>query len=343
MTTVATTTSIDPASPPPGAAPTSSGSTRGGLFYGLSAYLAWGLFPIYFKVVAGLHEHDPTLTRAISPWELLSHRIVWALPVLVLLIAWKKRWPEVLAIMRSPGTLLTLAITATLVGCNWLMYIWAVTSGHIVEASLGYFINPLVSVAFGVIFFKDRMTRLQIAGLALAFIGVVYLTIAQGKPPLISLGLAVSFAIYALLRKRTSAKPIPGLLVETSILLPLAAGYLVFIGARGEATFLSGSWRADLLLLAAGAITITPLVWFVEAAKRLTLSTMGFLQYISPSGQFLIGVLMYGEPFTLERAVAFVFIWSALAMYSLSLARSAHRGRRMRRGLRASTLASENT
>lgn len=331
MTTVATTTSTQPVTPSSGASPTSSGSTRGGLFYGLAAYLSWGLFPIYFKVVAGLHEHDQSLSRAISPWELLSHRIVWALPVLLVLIAWKKRWPEVRAIARSPGTILTLAITATLVGCNWLMYIWAVTSGHIVEASLGYFINPLVSVAFGVIFFKDRLTGLQIAGLVLAFTGVVYLTIAQGKPPLISLGLAVSFAIYALLRKRTSAKPIPGLLIETSILLPIAGAYLAYIGVRGEATFLSGSWRADLLLLAAGAITITPLVWFVEAAKRLTLSTMGFLQYISPSGQFLIGVLMYGEPFTLQRAIAFMFIWSALAMYSLSLARTARRGIRRRR------------
>lgn len=336
MTTVATPTPNQSASPPAGSSPASVGSSRGGLAYGLSAYLAWGLFPIYFKVVAGLHERDPTLTHAITPWELLSHRIVWALPVLLLLIAWKKRWPEVRAILRSPGTVLTLAITATLVGCNWLMYIWAVTSGHIVEASLGYFINPLVSIAFGVAFFKDRLTRLQIVGLALAFVGVAYLTIAQGRPPFISLGLAVSFALYALLRKRTSAKPIPGLLVETSILLPIAGAYLIFIGAKGESTFLSGSWRADLLLLAAGAITITPLVWFVEAAKRLTLSTMGFLQYIAPSGQFLIGVLMYGEPFTHQRAVAFVFIWSALVMYSLSLARNAHRGRQRRRA------ASEN-
>lgn len=350
MSTLATNPALSApaASEPADAAPAPTlsphGSTRGGLFYGLAAYLSWGLFPIYFKTVSGLHTHDATLLRPISPWELLSHRIVWAVPVLLALIAWKRRWGEVAAICRSPSTLATLTVSATLVGCNWMMYIWAVTHGHIVEASLGYFINPLVNVAFGVIFFKDRLTRLQITGLALAAGGVLFLTVMQGRPPLISLGLAVSFALYALLRKRTSAKPIPGLLVETMVLLPLAAGYLTFLTARGEATFLSGSWRADALLLAAGAITITPLVWFVEAAKRLTLSTMGFLQYISPSGQFLIGVLMYGEAFSFDRAVAFAAIWSALALYSVSLARGARSRRRARAAASRTTLAqpSEN-
>jgi chloramphenicol-sensitive protein RarD len=210
------------------------------------------------------------------------------------------------------------------------MYIWAVTNGHIVEASLGYFINPLVSVAFGVFFFKDRLTRLQLLGLVLAAGGVIFLTIAQGKPPIISLALAVSFALYGLIRKKTVARPIPGLLIETIVLMPLAAGYLIYLGVRGENVFLSGSWRADLLLLAAGTITITPLVWFVEAAKRLTLSTMGFLQYIAPSGQFLLGVLVYGEAFPASRAVAFAAIWSALVLYSISLVRTAHRNRPLR-------------
>lgn len=308
--------------------PADAASTRGGLIYGLAAYAAWGVFPIYFKTVSGLHTHDPSLTRPISSGELLAHRIVWAIPVLVALIAYKRRWSEVGAILRSPRTIGTLAITSTLVGSNWLMYIWAVTNGHIVEASLGYFINPLVAVAFGVVFFKDRLTRLQVVGLVIACAGVLYLTVAQGRPPWISLGLAVSFAVYTLLRKRTTARPIPGLLIETCVLLPVAAGYLALLGVRGEATFFSGSWRADLLLFLAGGVTIVPLVWFVEAAKRLTMSTMGFLQYISPSGQFLIGVLMYGEAFTLERAVAFAAIWTALALYSTSLVRSAHRRRR---------------
>ncbi len=300
------------------------------MLYGLAAYLSWGLFPIYFKVVGSLHTTDTALARPISPGELLSHRILWAIPLLVGLIAWKRRWPEVGTIVRSPRTTATLALSATLVGCNWLMYIWAVTSGHIVEASLGYFINPLVSVAFGVAFFKDRLTRLQLLGLGLAAGGVLFLTIAQGKPPWISLGLAVSFALYGLIRKKTVARPIPGLLIETIVLMPLAAGYLVYLGVRGEMVFLSGSWRADLLLLAAGTITITPLVWFVEAAKRLTLSTMGFLQYIAPSGQFLLGVLVYGEAFPASRAVAFAAIWSALVLYSVSLVRTAHRNRPVR-------------
>jgi chloramphenicol-sensitive protein RarD len=300
------------------------------MMYGLAAYLSWGLFPIYFKVVGSLHITDPALTRPISSGELLSHRILWAIPVLVALIAWKRRWSEVGSIVRSPRTTATLALSATLVGCNWLMYIWAVTNGHIVEASLGYFINPLVSVAFGVFFFKDRLTRLQLLGLVLAAGGVIFLTIAQGKPPIISLALAVSFALYGLIRKKTVARPIPGLLIETIVLMPLAAGYLIYLGVRGENVFLSGSWRADLLLLAAGTITITPLVWFVEAAKRLTLSTMGFLQYIAPSGQFLLGVLVYGEAFPASRAVAFAAIWSALVLYSISLVRTAHRNRPLR-------------
>ncbi|MGP1308795.1 MAG: EamA family transporter RarD [Phycisphaerales bacterium] len=314
-------------SPTTAAAP-SSGSFRTGLCYGLAAYLSWGLFPIYFKTVAGLGEHDPTLTQPISSYELLSHRIVWAIPVLVALIAWKRRWNEVGAIFRSPGTFATLAITASLVAFNWLMYIWAVTSGHIVEASLGYFINPLVNVLYGVVFFKDRLSRMQKIGLALAAAGVLYLTLTEGRPPWISLGLAFSFATYGLLRKRTSARPIPGLLVETIVLLPIAAGYLVWQNIDGSSAFLSGSWRADALLLVAGAVTITPLVWFVEAAKRLTLSTIGFLQYLAPSGQFLLGVAVYGEPFTLNRAIAFGAIWSALALYSVGLVRSVRARRR---------------
>ncbi len=297
------------------------------MIYGISAYLAWGLFPIYFKIVGSLHTTDPALTRPITPGELLSHRILWAIPLLVGLIAWKRRWGEVRSIVRSPRTTATLTLSAALVGFNWLLYITAVTSGHIVEASLGYFINPLVSVAFGVCFFKDRLTRLQLIGLALAAGGVIFLTIAQGKPPWISLGLAVSFALYGLIRKKTVARPIPGLLIETIVLMPIALGYLILLGVRGESVFLSGSWRADLLLIAAGTITITPLVWFVEAAKRLTLSTMGFLQYIAPSGQFLLGVLVYGEAFPPARAVAFAAIWAALALYSVSLVRTAQRNR----------------
>ena len=208
------------------------------------------------------------------------------------------------------------------------MYIWAVTNDRIVEASLGYFINPLVSVAFGVLFFKDRLTRGW--GLVLAAFGVLFLTIAEGRPPWISLGLAFSFALYGLIRKRTSARPIPGLLVETLLMLPLAAGYLAWLHSKGASSFAAGSWRADLFLLAAGAVTIIPLVWFVEAAKRLTLSTMGFLQYLAPSLQFLLGVLVFGEAFSTSRAIAFACIWTALALYSTSPVRESRRRRRER-------------
>lgn len=334
MSPLSPVNTTDPNSPRPGEGATvaqAAARARGaGLAYGLGAYLWWGLVPIYFKAVATLHERDPALLNAVSPYELLSHRILWGIPLLLALIAIKRRWNEVRAAIASPIVLSTLALSATLVALNWFMYIWAVTNDRIVEASLGYFINPLVNVAFGVLFFKDRMTRAQVGGLILAGAGVLFLTIAEGRPPWISLGLAFSFALYALIRKRTSARPIPGLLVETLLMLPLAAAYLAWLHSRGESSFAAGSWRADLFLLAAGAVTIIPLVWFVEAAKRLTLSTMGFLQYLSPSMQFLLGVLVFGEAFSLNRAIAFACIWTALAIYSTSLVRESRRRRRER-------------
>lgn len=320
----------DPGASEPTLAEIAARSRGVGLSYGLAAYLWWGLVPIYFKAVATLHLRDDALANAVSPYELLSHRIIWGVPLLIALIALKRRWREVWAALTSPVVLPTLALSATLVALNWLMYIWAVTNDRIVEASLGYFINPLVNVAFGVLFFKDRMTRAQVGGLILAGAGVLFLTIAEGRPPWISLGLAFSFALYALIRKRTSAKPIPGLLVETLLLLPLAAGYLFWLHARGGSSFAAGSWRADIFLIAAGAVTIIPLVWFVEAAKRLTLSTMGFLQYLSPSMQFVLGVLVFGEAFSMNRAIAFACIWTALAIYSTSLVRESRRRRRER-------------
>jgi chloramphenicol-sensitive protein RarD len=274
--------------------------------YGLAAYTWWGVVVVYFKAVS----HVPSL-------EVLAHRIVWALVLLSTLLALRHRWPQVLAAVRTRRTLLTLVATAFLVAINWLTFIWAVSHSRVVQASLGYFTNPLVNVLLGFLFLRERLRPAQWVSVALAAVGVTYLTVALGEVPWIALTLAFSFGFYGLLRKVAAVGALEGLTIEAMVLLPIAGSYLIFLASRGSLVFGHRDVRTDGLLVAAGAVTALPLLWFSNAARRLRLATVGFLQYLAPSLQLMLGVLLYGEPFRRHHQITFAFIWTALAIYSI--------------------------
>jgi len=284
-----------------------------GLLYALSAYLAWGLSPIYFKAL-----------RPTGPLEILSWRVVASVALLGIMTVVMGRGAEVARSLSDRRRALTFVATTLLISCNWVLYIWSVNSGHLLEASLGYFMNPLVTILLGVVFLKEGLDRRQQFAVGLAAVGVVWLVVTHGKLPWISLVLAVTFALYALLRKQARIDAVAGLLVETSFLAPLAAGWLVWLWWRGEAHF-GTSPGMSALLLSAGAVTALPLVWFTLGVHRLRLSTMGILQYLAPTLQFLLAVLAYREPFGAAHAVTFVFIWAGLAIYTVDAIGKARR------------------
>lgn len=280
--------------------------TLTGILYALAAFGTWGLVaPVHFKLLAGV----PAL-------EVLAQRIVWSALFVLAIIAARRRWPPLLAALRARRPLGMLAISAVLVGANWLVYIWAVSSGQLVEASLGYFINPLVNVALGIVFLGERLRPLQVAACGLASVGVLVLTVAAGTVPWIALALGISFGFYGLIRKTVRVDPLIGFCVELLLLLPFALGYVAALMATGASVFLKGDWRLDFLLVATSVTTSAPLIWFAAAAQRLKLSTVGLLQYLAPSCLLGLGVVVYGEPFTRVEAVAFAAIWTALALYS---------------------------
>lgn len=297
---------------------------RVGVIYGLAAYLWWGFIAVYFKV-----------TAAISPLEILAHRIVWSLLLLLLLIGLRGRLGEFRSVLRDRRTLLTLCGTTLLIALNWLLFIWAVGSGRLVQASLGYFMNPLVNVLLGFVFLRERLRPLQTVAVLLALVGILWLTFGYGKPPLISLTLAFSFAFYGLLRKRVRASGVQGLAAETLLLAPAAILWMLWRARHGELAFAHRGWDLSLLLMAAGPITALPLVWFAEGARRLRLATMGFLQYVTPSLQLLLAVAAFGESFTRDHAVSFGLIWTALALYTTDTVRGLSRERALRRRLPA--------
>jgi len=278
---------------------------RAGLAYGLAAYGAWGVFPIYLKAV-----------RTVPILEVLCHRVVWALAILLVLTGVRGELRAVADALRHRRALLVLSGSTVFIALNWLVYIYSVTHDRILESSLGYYINPLISVLLGVVLLRERLEPLMKAAALLAAAGVVWLAIGLGQLPWISLVLAFSFGLYGLLRKIAPVGALTGLTVETLLLAPLAAGYLVWAEARGRATFLSGRWGIDVLLLLAGPVTAIPLLCFAAAARRLPLSTIGFMQYISPTLQFLLAVTVYGEPFDHARAGAFACIWVAVALFA---------------------------
>jgi len=283
---------------------------RAGLAYGLAAYGAWGVFPIYLKAV-----------RTVPVLEVLCHRVVWALVILLVLTGVRGELRAVADALRHRRALLVLSGSTMFIALNWLVYIYSVTHDRILESSLGYYINPLISVLLGVVLLRERLEPLMKAAALLAAAGVVWLAIGLGQLPWISLVLALSFGLYGLLRKIAPVGALIGLTVETLLLAPLAAGYLVWAGARGRATFLSGRWGIDVLLLLAGPVTAIPLLCFAAAARRLPLSTIGFLQYISPTLQFLLAVTVYAEAFDRARAGAFACIWVAVALFAFDSVR----------------------
>lgn len=276
-----------------------------GIVYALSAYLLWGFLPVFWKAV-----------QVATPLEILSHRVVWSLLLLVGVLLYRRQWAWLTRAVHDRRTLLTFVGTAVLLAINWLTYIWAVNAGHVVESSLGYFINPLVNVLFGVLFLQEQMRPGQWAAIGLAALGVLYLTISLGSLPWIGLTLAFSFAAYGLLRKTAQLNSLEGLTFETSFLFLPALLYLLYLGFTDHAVFGHTAPTTTLLLVLTGVFTAFPLLLFAAGARRIPFSLVGILQYIAPTIQFLLGVYLYGEPFSLNKLVGFGLIWLALVVYS---------------------------
>jgi chloramphenicol-sensitive protein RarD len=251
----------------------------------------------------------------------LAHRVLWAVPFGALIIFARRQWPEVRRAFAHPRTLGSLALAAVFIAINWFVYIWAVQESQIFQASLGYYINPLMYVLIGVVFLGDKLRRLQAVAVGLAAAGVAVLTVSGGVFPLISIGLAVSFTFYGVIRKRTDVGGMPGLFIETIILLPVATIYLGWLAYRGMAAFGASPDGAGAILLLAGPVTVLPLLFFALSARRVTLSTLGFMQFIAPTLQFSVG-LYYGERLTAAHATCFTCIWIAVGLFSLDAWRS---------------------
>lgn len=282
-----------------------AGGGRTGITAALAAYIFWGLVPLYFKAI-----------QQVAPLEIIAHRILWSIPLLVLFLALRDGrdfWRRLRLPWRTVGILL---ISGTLVVTNWLIFVWAVVNGQVLATSLGYFTGPLVNFLLGFLFLRERLTRVQTMGVAIAAAGTAYLGWYLGAPPWIALSLAFSFGLYGLVRKMLPVGPMTGLLWEAALLAPPAAAFLAWTWKTGALSFGSGGIGLDLLLVLAGPVTVLPLIWFNTAARTLRLSTLGFFQYIAPSMTFLMSVFWFGEPFTRGHAVAFGCIWLALAMVS---------------------------
>lgn len=279
---------------------------RNGMLYAALSYIMWGLFPIYFKAL-----------QSIAPFEILVHRMLWSLVFVLIVLALRRQWAWLRQVLRQPKVLAGFTISALLLASNWLLYIWAVNNDRVVDASLGYFINPLVSILLGYLLLKERLRPVQWFAVAIAAAGVLWLTWQTGHPPWIGLALALTFGAYGLMRKTALLGPLEGLSLETLLLFPLAFGYLLYLTLSGHNAFLDAAPAAQWLLVAAGPITAIPLLLFAAGARRIPLSMLGLLQYLSPSLQLLLGVWLYHEPFGGERLLGFMVIWSALVIYSL--------------------------
>lgn len=277
-----------------------------GTLIALSAYIAWGLLPIYWKTI-----------EQVPPQEILSHRVVWSFVVVSGLLALQRNEGLLRRVAARPALAVPLVGSAALLAVNWFTYLWANNNGHIVETSLGYFINPLVNVLLGVVFLRERVRGWQGVAIGLAFAGVAYLTISHGSLPWIALTLALSFGFYGLIRKTTTLGSVEGFTVEMSVMFVPALAFLVYRALIGQAAFGQPDARLNLLLAFAGVATAIPLVVFAYAARQVTLTTLGLVQYIAPTLQFLIGVLVYGESFTRSWIVGFSLIWAALLLYAI--------------------------
>ena len=274
-----------------------------GVLFGLAAFVAWGFLPAYWKQL-----------QDIAPFEILCHRIVWSCVFLCLIISVQKRWQEVRQITQDSANLKKLCCSGLLIGFNWFIYIWAVNTEHVIETSLGYYITPMVNVLLGFLLLGEKFNRLQLTAILCALAGVSYSLLAYGDLPLFALALAFTFAFYGYARKKIQVAPIPGLLVETCVLVIPAFGYILYRQIFFESLFFS-QINITLWLIGGGVVTSLPLLWFAAAARKLQLSTVGILQYLAPTIAFSLGVFVYQEPFDWHSAVTFALIWLGVFIY----------------------------
>jgi chloramphenicol-sensitive protein RarD len=283
-----------------------SNSGRNGALSALSAYILWGFAPIYFKLLTD-----------IGAGEILMHRVIWSSVFLLVMIIAMKKWAELVVVFKQPKVLLQLSLSASFLAVNWFLFIWAVNNNHLLDASLGYYINPIFNVILGMIFFHERLRRNQLIAVGLALTGVIVQLIALGTLPIISLALASTFAIYGLLRKKLPVNSFIGLFIESVLMLPIALIYWTFFIDSNTSNMALNLSSLNFTLIMAGVVTTAPLLFFTAAAKRLTLSTLGFFQYLGPSIMFLLATFYYQETMQDAELITFIFIWAALALYSI--------------------------
>lgn len=281
-----------------------------GLVYGLTAYTIWGLFPWYFHF----------LTH-VNPWQVLTQRIIWSFLLVAVIAAFMHHWPLIKPALLNRKILAGLLISSLLIAANWLIFIWAVGQDRVVESSLGYFITPLVSVLLARIFLKEKLDIYRLTACALAVIGVLWLVIQLGTIPWVSLSLAGSFGLYGLVRKKIPVDSLTGLLVETGILFPFALAWWLWLEWQGQSQLFSENAQTTFLLIFSGALTAAPLLLFASAAKRLSLTAVGFMMYINPTMQFFTAIYLLKEPFNQQQLIAFIFIWIALVVFSIGALR----------------------
>lgn len=302
-------------------------ATRSGAFYALTAYILWSVAPIYFKIM-----------NDVAAAELLSHRIIWSfLLTLGLIFLFRKR-AALMTALKSSRTRWNLLASTVLIGFNWGLFIWAVQSNYMLSASLGYYINPLMNILLGMIFFKDRLDRVHTIAALLCVVAVAFELIQFGRLPWVALLLATSFALYGLVRKKIGVDSFTGMALETGLLLPVAAGYLL-LTASPTSNLIENTWTVNLLLFAAGPVTMVPLMCFAAAANRISLTALGFFQYIAPSGMFLLAVFVYGETLSPGKLVTFGLIWAALLLLTLDSLHTLGRNQSAKRALKASSAA----
>ncbi|WP_028775739.1 EamA family transporter RarD [Shimazuella kribbensis] len=278
-----------------------------GITYAVAAYIGWGILPIYWKSV-----------EQVSALQLMHHRIVWSFLFAALLITLKKQWPEIKQVVTNWKTILLILGCSLIISANWLIYIWSINNNHVIESSLGYYINPLINIAIGTIIFRDRLDKWQWIAIFLAITGVVIQTVEFGKIPWIALSLAFTFAIYGLLKKLLKVDALVAITLETMMVFPIALGYLLFVEISGTGIIGNTSISVIFLVICSGVITFLPLLWFGQAARRIPLSTLGFLQYIEPTINLLLGIFFFHENFSRTDLVSFGFIWLALAIYIIT-------------------------
>ena len=292
------------------------GKIAGGLLV-TAAFLIWGANPIYFKAISH-----------VDPAEVITHRVIWSALLLIAVVSLARTWPVVSGALRDPRAVMMLSLSASLLAANWLLLLWAVNLGRVLESGLGYFINPLLNILLGVLVLRERLSPWAALAVGLAAAGVLYLAVQADTIPWIGLALAVTFSLYGLVRKTVGVSAVEGHAVEILLMLPVALAFLIYLVSHGQSAFWFADLRTNGLLFCAGAVSLTPLVCFADGVRRLDYSTVGFFQYIQPTGHFLLAVFVFGEAFTVPHMIAFSLIWLALAIFTGDTVRQERRQRR---------------